>query len=109
MKITKLFTIAAATVALSLSLFAAGEKETTLTGKGECAKCSLGKTKACQMALTVKEDGKEKTYLLENNDITKAFHKNICKEDKEVKVTGTVKEVDGKKVIEAKKVELAKK
>lgn len=109
MKITKLFTMAAATVALSLSLMAAADKEMTLTGKGECAKCSLGKTKSCQMALTVKEDGKEKTYILENNDITKAFHKNICQEEKEVKVTGKVKEVDGKKVIEAKKVELAKK
>jgi hypothetical protein len=97
-----------ATAALSVGLMAA-DKETTLTGKGECAKCSLGKTKSCQMAITVKQDGKDKTYMLENNDITKAFHKNICQEDKDVKITGTLKDVDGKQVFVAKKVELAKK
>ena len=104
----KFLAIALTTAALSLNLFAA-DKEQTLTGKGECAKCSLGKTKSCQMALTVKEDGKENTYLIENDDVAKAFHKNICQESKDVKVTGTIKEVDGKKVIHAKKIEVAKK
>ena len=94
--------------ALSLNVLAADE-EKTLTGKGECAKCSLSKTKSCQMALTVKEDGKDNTYLLANDDVTKAFHKNICTEQKEVKVTGTIKEEGGQKVIHAKKIELAKK
>lgn len=103
----KLFAVAAV-AALTLSVSAA-DQEKTLTGKGECGKCSLKQTSSCQMALTVKEDGKDQTYLLANNDISKAFHKNICTEEKQVKVTGTVKEQDGKKVIEAKKIELAKK
>ncbi len=103
-----MFAVAATMGALSFNLVAA-DKEKTLTGKGECAKCSLKETKTCQMAITVKEDGKDKTYLLANNDVAKAFHKNICQESKDVSVTGTVKEEDGKQVIEAKKIEVAKK
>lgn len=92
-----------------VSLFAytasAADKEQTFTGKGECAKCALKKAESCQMAITVKEEGKDKTYLLENNDVTKAYHKNICQTDKKVKVVGTFKEVDGQKIIVAKKIE----
>jgi hypothetical protein len=87
--------------------FAASDaKVETLTGKAECAKCSLKQTSTCQMALTTK-DGKH--YLVENNPVSKKFHKNICEESKEVTVTGTVTEKDGKNIIVAKKVELAKK
>jgi hypothetical protein len=97
------------TALMVVSLSAAGDKVKTFTGKGECAKCSLGKTDSCQMALTVKEDGKDTLYLVENNDVSKKFHKNICSDTKDVTVKGTVKEVDGKKVIEAKEIDLAKK
>ena len=94
------------TLALGLTFsISAEDKEQTLTGKGQCAKCSLKKAESCQMALTTK-DGT--TYLVENNDVSKKFHKNICTEDKEnVKVTGTVKEVAGKKQIVAKEIALA--
>jgi len=86
--------------------FAASDAKTeTIKGKGECAKCSLHMTDSCQMAITTKDGTK---YLVENNDTSKKFHKNICKEDKQVSVTGTVSEKDGKKVITAKKIELAK-
>lgn len=87
----------------------AEDKLKTFTGKGECGKCALKKTDSCQMALTVKEDGKNKIYLLANNDVTKAFHKNICTSDKQVKVQGTVEEKNGEEIIVAKKIELAKK
>ena len=83
-------------------------EEVTLTGTGKCAKCSMGTTDSCQNAVVVKQDGKEETYLLAKNDISKAFHKNVCEEDKEIKVTGTVKEVDGHKEITASKIELVK-
>jgi hypothetical protein len=87
--------------------FAASEAKTeTITGKGECAKCSLKETSTCQMAITTK-DGKH--YLVENNDVSKKFHKNICQEEKQVEVTGTISEKDGKKIIAAKKIEVAKK
>src|ERR1043166_3316163 len=89
------------------TLAAAEDKVQTLNGKAECAKCALGKTDKCQMALTVKEDGKETVYLVDNNSVSKAFHKNICTESKEVTVKGKVKEADGKKTIEAKEIDLA--
>jgi hypothetical protein len=88
----------------SLAIFAADTQ--TIKGKGECAKCSLKKTESCQMAVTTK-DGT--TYLVENNDTSKKFHKNICTEEKDVEVTGTVSEKDGKKMITASKIDLAKK
>jgi hypothetical protein len=102
-----------ALVATALMAFAitvsADDKAQTFTGKGECAKCSLGKTKACQMAVTVKEDGKDTTYLVENNDVSKKFHKNVCQSTADVTVKGKLKEVDGQKVIEASEIHLAKK
>jgi hypothetical protein len=93
-------------LALAFALSATAEdKEQTLSGKAQCAKCSLKKADSCQMALTTK-DGT--TYLVENNDVSKKFHKNICTEDKEnVKVIGTVKEEGGKKQIVAKEITLA--
>jgi hypothetical protein len=58
--------------------------------------------------LVVKNAGKEETYLLTTNDVSKSFHKNVCEEDKEIKVTGKVKEADGKKEIVPSKIELVK-
>src|SRR5690349_10888421 len=87
--------------------FAASDTKTeTIKGKGECAKCSLKETDSCQMAVTTKDGTK---YLVDNNDVSKKFHKNICTETKDVEVTGTVSEKDGKKTIAATKIEAAKK
>ncbi len=99
------FTAIAVVSLFAFTANAEEKKEQTFTGKGECAKCALDKADSCQMAITVKEDGKDKTYLLENNAVTKAYHKNICKSEKKVKVIGTFKEKDGEKIIVAKKVE----
>ncbi len=94
-----------ATFALAASATA---KEVTLTGMGKCAKCSLGVSDKCQTALVVKENGKEETYMLTKNDVSSGFHKNICEQDKEIKVTGTVNDAGGKKQITASKIELVK-
>lgn len=102
--ITGLF--AAALIAAS-SAFAA-EKEVTLTGAGQCAKCSLGKTSSCQNAIVVKKDGKEEVYLMAANAVSKAFHEGICSDVKSIKVTGVVKEVDGQKEITPSKIEEVK-
>jgi hypothetical protein len=96
-----------AAAAFSTALFAASD-EVTLTGTGTCAKCGLGKTDKCQNALVVKANGKEETYLLVQNDVSKKFHKTICEEEKAVTVTGTVKEVNGQKEITPSKIELSK-
>lgn len=95
-------------IALVSAVFAA-EKEVTLTGMGQCAKCSLMLTSDCQNALVVKNAGKDEVYLLTENDVSKKFHDNVCTGAAEIKVTGVVKDVAGKKEITASKIELAKK
>ena len=89
-----------------MGLAAADTKTETIKGKGECAKCSLKETESCQMAVTTKDGTK---YLVENNDVSKKFHEKICQEEKDVEVTGTVAEKDGKKLITAKTITEAKK
>jgi hypothetical protein len=42
------------------------------------------------------------------NDVSKDFHKNICKENKKVKATFAVTEENGKKMYTAKKIEMVK-
>jgi hypothetical protein len=88
-----------------VGLAAADSKTETIKGKGECAKCSLKETESCQMAVTTKDGTK---YLVENNDVSKKFHSNICKAEKNVEVTGTVSEQGGKKMITATKITEAK-
>lgn len=113
MKKTLLASITAAAAFAAVSLFAAQDaapaaKEVTLVGTGKCAKCSLGTAKECANALVVKQDGKEVTYMLSKNDVSEKFHKKICEEDKEIKVTGTVKMNGDQKEITASKIELVK-
>ncbi|MDR3635245.1 MAG: DUF6370 family protein [Isosphaeraceae bacterium] len=93
-------------VSMSVTL-AWAAADVTITGEGQCAKCSLKETKACQNAIVAEEDGKKVTYYLAPNAVSKKFHGNICQETKKVKATGTVKEEDGKKVLTASKIELA--
>lgn len=87
----------------------AADAEKTITGTGMCAKCDLHKTDKCQNVVEVeKKNGKKVDYYLVDNDVSKNFHKNICKENKKVKVTGVVKKNDdGKMEITASKIELA--
>ncbi len=106
MKRTFIASLLAAVLVTSVAF--AADKEVTLVGAGQCAKCSLGLTKSCQNALVVKTDGKEETYLLTANDVSENFHDNICKDVKEIKVTGVVATVDGKKVITPSRIELVK-
>ncbi|HEX3799848.1 MAG TPA: DUF6370 family protein [Verrucomicrobiae bacterium] len=104
--------IAAAIIGLSFLVMTlsavADDKVQTITGEGKCAKCSLHETAKCQNALQVEKDGKTITYYLVQNDISKDFHENLCKENKKITVTGTVAEVDGKQQITPTKIELAK-
>ena len=106
--IAAIASLAAAALLMTSAAFAA-DKEVTLTGVGQCAKCELGKTSACQSALVVKQNGKEDLFLLVDNEVSKKFHDNICTGTAEITVTGVVKESAGKKEIVASKIELAKK
>jgi hypothetical protein len=107
MNIPRLASVFAAALFTTAVAFAA-DKEVTLTGSGECAKCALGKTDACQSALVVKSGGKEEIYFLTQNAVSKDFHKNICEDTKQIKVTGVVKENNGQKEITASKIEEVK-
>lgn len=97
--------------ACSLSSNALAEsagKEITVEGKGCCAKCCLKIATECQDAITVEKNGKKTTYLLPDNDIAKAFHKEICKAVKPVKATGTCKKAGDHFELTVSKIELAK-
>src|SRR3954453_3388139 len=77
----------------------------TISGEGQCAKCSLQETKGCQNAIVTEEGGQKVTYYLAKNDVSKAFHSKICKETKKIKATGEVKEENGKKMLTPTKIE----
>jgi RecG-like helicase len=95
-------------LALVTPAFAA-DKEVTITGEGKCAKCALKEADKCQNVIQVeKKNGKTVNYYLVQNDISKAFHENICKESKKVTATGTVKKEDGKMMLTAEKIEVVK-
>ncbi len=92
-------------------LRAADDEKKTLKGDGMCAKCALKETDSCQNAVIVTKDGEKKTYYLVKNDVAKKAHGSMgfCKASKDmpakVKITGTVKEEDGKLVFTAEKIE----
>jgi hypothetical protein len=99
--------VALLTLAYATSVYA-DDKEVTVTGEGKCAKCLLKEADACQNVIQVSENGKTVNYYLAKNDVSENFHKNLCKKAEKVTATGTVKEVDGKKELTAKTIEVAK-
>jgi hypothetical protein len=103
-KLLPMFAVAFVFSCLSLMVYAAEVK--TITGEGQCAKCSLKETPKCQNAVVVDEGGKKVTYYLAKNKVANDFHKNVCTEIKKVKATGDVKEEDGKQVMTATSIEV---
>ncbi len=112
--ITTLITVA--TFALSLVLVGADDKkkkdpaaERTVKGTLKCAKCSLKKTEECQAALEIKrkdKNGKEtaRVILIKNDDVSKAFHKEICKADIFAAVTGKFEGKGKARILVASKI-----
>ena len=92
--------------AISCAGLALAAEVKTITGDGQCAKCSLSETAKCQNAVKVDEGGKTVTYYLEHNDVSKKFHGKICKTTEKVKATGDVEEKDGKMVMTPTKIEV---
>ena len=95
-------------LAVAALVITARAEDVTVTGEGQCAKCSLKETASCQNAIVVEKDGKKTTYYLAQNDTSKKFHSNVCSEKKKVTAVGTVKEVEGKKELTVSKIEVAK-
>ena len=85
----------------------------TFKGTLKCAKCSLKKTEECQAALEIKrkgKDGKEtaRIIMIKNDDVSKAFHKEICKADVFAAVTGKFEGDRKNRILVATKIEKAK-
>jgi hypothetical protein len=78
-------------------------KEVTLKGKITCNKCDLGKSKACETVIVVKEGKNDVVYFFDAA-AHKKNHSAVCTEAKNGSVTGTVKEADKKKVVTVSKV-----
>jgi hypothetical protein len=76
--------------------------EQTIKGQALCTKCELHETSKCSTAIRT-PDGT--LYYADNNDVAKAFHKNICQGPEKVRATGVVKDKDGKKTIILSKIE----
>jgi hypothetical protein len=93
--------------ALGLAVHAADA--TKIEGQGTCAKCDLKLVDKCQNAIIVTSaDGKKETILCDANDVSKAFHKTVCKAPAKVTAEGVITEKDGKKTIALTKIEEAK-
>src|SRR6266403_585133 len=97
--------IAALMFAANTNNALANEKETTLSGDAKCAKCMLKEGKECQTVIQVEKDGKTENYYVVDNDVSKAFHDDVCHEAKKVTATGTVTKVDGKQQLTLSKIE----
>ncbi len=105
-------TTLACAVALALTTTArAEEAEKEIKGEGVCLKCELKKAESCQNAIRVKEKDtdKEVLYVLEHNDVSKAFHSKICGGPKKVVAKGKVKKDGEKNILVASKIELDEK
>ena len=83
------------------------KKEVTLKGKITCNKCDLGKSTECETIIVVKEKGKDVVYFFDAKAHGK-YHDDTCSSPKNSGVTGTIADMDKKKVITVKKVEYDK-
>jgi hypothetical protein len=81
-----------------------GAKEVTLKGSLGCGKCSFHEAKACENVLKVQAGDKVETYLLADNEVSKANHEKVCGPASPATVTGTVTETKGKGGKPGKKV-----
>lgn len=100
-----------ALIALALTGFsfaASGGKEITLTGQVACAKCCLKTADECQNVLTVEKNGKKTVYQIVQNEVSKGFHSEVCKQPKQASVTAVCKKVGDHLELTPSKIELAK-
>ena len=92
---------------LTISAMAA-DKNVTLTGEAQCAKCILKKSQTCQMVIQVTENGKKHNYWVVANDVSKGFKEDVCAAAKKVTATGSTKMLKGKRELTLRKIEIAK-
>src|SRR5438046_2492272 len=100
--------IATLLFAANMNSATAKEKEVTLTGEAKCAKCMLKEGKECQTVIQVEKNGKTQNYYVVDNDVSKAFHEDVCHAAKKVTATGTVAKNGAKREMTLTKIEAAK-
>jgi type 1 fimbria pilin len=109
LKLTVALLAGLAFAGVAMTALADDSKTTTITGSMVCGKCTLHITDKCQNVVQVTQDGKTVNYFLKQNDVSKSAHDPICGGDSEkVKVTGTLTDEDGKKVLTPTKIEVVK-
>jgi hypothetical protein len=92
---------------LGLAAHAVAADPVKLTGNVMCAKCTLKKAdaKECQDVLVVKDaKGATAEYYLVKNDVQQKFG-HVCTGEKPATVVGTVTEKDGKKWLDATRMD----
>jgi len=95
---------------LGMAASALAAEPVTVTGKVMCAKCTLKKAdaKECQDVLVVKDaKGATAEYYLVKNAVQEKFG-HVCTGEKPATATGTVTEKDGKKWLDATKLDEVK-
>ncbi len=101
--------LAVVAAVIVLAVPAVADETITLEGKVLCAKCILKEDlDKCQNVLAVEEGDTTVYYYMEGNDANKEFG-DVCTVAKEVKVTGTISEKDGKMWIAATEIVTMKK
>ena len=100
--------VAALVWALSGTSALAKDKEVTVKGEAKCAACMLHEGGDCKTVIQTTKHGKTVTYYLVDNDVSKAFHEDVCHAAKKVVAKGTIAEVDGKQKLTLTKIDLAK-
>jgi len=108
---SKLALVLGVAMAFTAAAVAADDTAVTLEGQIVCAKCNLKEKDrtTCQNVLQVKgEKGETQDYYIAKNDVADKYGE-VCTAVRAVKVTGVVTEKDGRKWIEARKIEDTKK
>lgn len=91
-------------VAVVFAAPAIAAETVTLEGEVICAKCTLGEDlQKCQNVLKVTDGEKTTHYYMTSTEANKDFG-DVCMVAKEVKVTGTLSEKDGKTWIAATEI-----
>jgi hypothetical protein len=81
------------------------KKEVKLDGLVACNKCELSKSTECETIIVVTDEKKKDTIYFFDAASHKKFHDDICAGAKKGTVTGFVKDVEKKKIINVTKVE----
>jgi hypothetical protein len=75
----------------------AAATEVTLKGTLGCGKCSFHEAKACENVLKVQTGASVESYVLADNDVSRANHEKVCGPSSPATVTGTVSKSKSKK------------